>query len=126
MKELADGLDRLGRRGVDDIGRAESFGLIQSLRLDIDNNDPRRTSEAGPADGIESDPSCAEDDDSVPSAYVRGVQDEPRPLQRRSRGEQPGGTEIPWVRRRVGSRGSAPVGRSRQPEALEKANIITA
>src|SRR5580692_8232956 len=81
LKELADGLDRLGRRGVDDIGRAESFGLIQSFRLDINNNDPRRTSEECPADGIESDPSGTGDNDRIAPALTFAVfNTEPAPV----------------------------------------------
>jgi hypothetical protein len=74
-QEVADGLDGFGLRGVDDIGRAESAGGIESLVLDVDDDDPRRPRDARAADGVEPDPTGADHDYGIARADVRGVQD---------------------------------------------------
>jgi hypothetical protein len=39
-EEIADGLYRVRFRGVDDVGRTEPSGLVESLRVDVDGDDP--------------------------------------------------------------------------------------
>src|SRR5580693_8543969 len=67
-QEIADGLDGFRRRGIDDIGSAESFGLVESVLLNVDDDDPRRARDAGSTNGIEPNSSGSEDHDRVPGA----------------------------------------------------------
>src|SRR5260370_36876594 len=74
-QEIADGLDRFRLRGVDDVGGAKSSGLVESLRLNIDDDDPRRTGDARSAHAIQPNATGADDDDGVASIDMSGVQD---------------------------------------------------
>ena len=74
-QKIADGLHRRRLCGVDDVGGTEAPGLIESLLLDIDDDDPRRAREARAANRIESHAASAEDHDRLAGADVGGVQD---------------------------------------------------
>jgi hypothetical protein len=74
-QKTADGLDRLGLRGINDIGRAELFGRFQLLRLDVDSHDPGFAGNESTTYGIKPDASGAENDNRVAGAHLRGVQD---------------------------------------------------
>ncbi len=74
-QKVADGLDGFRLGGIDDVGGAKSSGLVESLRLDVDDDDPRSACDARPTNGIESNSSSAEDHDCVAGADVRRVQD---------------------------------------------------
>jgi hypothetical protein len=74
-KELADRLDGFRFCGVDDVGGAESLGLVESLRLDVDDYDPRSACDARATNRIKPNSSGAGDHDRVPGANVCGVQD---------------------------------------------------
>jgi hypothetical protein len=74
-KEIADGLDVFRFLGVDDVGGAESLGLVESFRLDVDDDDPRSASNARSTNGVEPNSSGAENHDRVAGANVCGVQD---------------------------------------------------
>src|SRR5260370_33663695 len=74
-QKIADGLDGLSFCGIDDVGGTKSQGLVESLRLEVDDDDPRRACDARSTNGIEPNSSGAEDHDRVPGANVCGVQD---------------------------------------------------
>jgi hypothetical protein len=74
-QKVAHGLDGFRLGGVNYVAGAESSGLVESLRLDVDDDDPRRACDARPTNGIEPNSSGAEDHDRVPRANVCGVQD---------------------------------------------------
>jgi len=126
-EEIADGLYRVRFRGVYDLSRTESSGLVEALRLDVNNNDPRRSSDARAADSVEPNPSCAEDDDRVPSAYLRGVQDRTSARYTAAAEESSLGErkflgydgELVFVDQRA-------FGEAAQPKALEKGGAVTA
>ncbi len=42
-QKITDGLDGFRLDGIDDVGGSESSGLVESLRLDVDDDDPRST-----------------------------------------------------------------------------------
>jgi hypothetical protein len=74
-EERAKGFDRFGFGGVNDIGCAEPLGRLQSIWLNVDDHNPRRTGDARTADGIEPNPTGAKDHHRVAGAHVSGVQD---------------------------------------------------
>src|SRR6202035_1832424 len=74
-QKTADGLDRVGLRGVNDIGRTKSFCSLQPLRLNVDHHDPRCTGEARTAYSVKADATGADNDNSIASADLSGVED---------------------------------------------------
>src|SRR4029077_20337 len=74
-KEIADGLDGVRFCGIDYVGGAEPSGLVESLRLDVNDHDPRSACDARSTNGIEPNSSGAEDHDRLPGVNVCGVQD---------------------------------------------------
>jgi hypothetical protein len=58
-KKIADGLDGFALGGVNDVGCAELLCRVQSFRLDVDDDDPRRASDTRATYGVEADASCA-------------------------------------------------------------------
>ena len=126
LQKIADGLHRLRLCGVDDVGGAEAPGLVESLLLDVDDDDPGRAREARAAYRIEPNASGAEDHDRVAGAYVSRVQDGTRArynatAEQRSLSEWKllgHGGELILVDERL-------FGEAAQPEALKQANPIS-
>jgi hypothetical protein len=126
-QKITDGFDGLCFCGIDDVGGAESSGLVESLRLEVDGDDPRSACDARPTNGIEPNSSGAEDHDRVPGADVCGVQDGTgagynSAAEQRSLGE----------RKLLGYDGELVLvderafGKPSQPEALKQASSIAA
>ena len=63
--EPAHGLDRVDVRRVDEIGRAESTGERQLLRIGVDRHDPGRTGDASALDHVEPDAAAPDHGDRV-------------------------------------------------------------
>lgn len=67
-QKIADGLNRLGFCGINDIGGTESSCRLQSPRLNVDHDYPRRAGDVRAADQIEPDasgPACVANSRSV-------------------------------------------------------------
>jgi hypothetical protein len=126
-QKVAYCLDRFGLLGVNDVSRAESFGRLQPLRLDVDRDDPRRPGYARAAHRIESHASRAEDHDAVAGGNAGGIQDstgarnDAAAEQRRlGEGHLPGyHGELVFMDKRSFSKAT-------QPETLEQANSFVA
>src|SRR5580700_4557886 len=74
-QKVAYGLDGFRCRGIDDVGGAESSSLFESLRLDVDDDDPRSACNARSTNGVKPHPSRAEDHNRVAGVNVGRVQD---------------------------------------------------
>jgi hypothetical protein len=73
-KKIADGLDGFALGGVNDVGCAELLCRVQSFRLDVDDDDPRRASDTRATYGVEANASGAKDHNGVAGADVCGIQ----------------------------------------------------
>src|SRR5258706_16239376 len=101
--------------------------LFRSLRLNVDDHDPRCAGDARTANGIEPDAAGAEDHDRVARAHVGGVQDgartgdnaaaEQRRLGERHILRQEG--ELIFMDKRA-------FGKAAEPQALKQANAMAA
>src|SRR5258708_24643083 len=72
---MREGVEGFWFWGMDEVGGTKWPGLVESLRLEVDDDDPRRACDARCTNGIEPNSSGAEDHDRVPGANVCGVQD---------------------------------------------------
>jgi len=126
-QKITGDFNRFRLAGVDYVGGAESSGLIKSLRLDVDDDDPRCSSNTRSTNGVEPNSSGAEDHDRVAGGNVGRVQDRSgagydSASEQRSLGE----------RKLLGYEGQLvlvderPFSEAAQPEALEQANPIAA
>ena len=77
-EERADGFDRFGFGGVNDIGCAEPLPRLQPLWLNVDDDNPRRAGDARTTDGVKPNATGAEDHDRVAGAHIGNVQDRAR------------------------------------------------
>jgi hypothetical protein len=126
-QKITDGVDGIRLKGVDNIGGSEASGLVESLLLDVDDDDPRSAGDARATHCIEANASGAEDHDSVAGANVSRVQDgtgtgHNAAAEQRSLGERKllgYDGELVLVDERLFSEAA-------QPEALEQANPIAA
>src|SRR5689334_10210016 len=106
-------------------GKEITDGLVESLRLDVDNNDPRSSCDARPTNGIEPNTSSTEDHDCVPGTNIRGVQDRAgarynAAAEQRSLGERKllgHDGELVFVDERA-------FGEAAQPKALKQADAV--
>jgi hypothetical protein len=126
-EESADGFDRFGFGGVNDIGCAEPLRSLQPIWLNVDDHNPRRAGYARTADGVEPNTTGTEDNDGVASAHVSSVQDGAR-----------AGDNAAAEQRRLGERhilrqkgelifmDERAFGKAAEPQALEQANAMAA
>src|SRR6266849_5438480 len=126
-QKVAHGLDRFSLGGVNDVGGPESSGLVESLRLDVDDDDSRSACDARSTNSVEPHSSGAEDRNRVPGGNVCSVQDGTgagynSAAEQRSLGER----KLPGYDGKLVLVDERAFGEAPQPEALEQASPIAA
>jgi hypothetical protein len=79
-KEITDSLDRRGFRGIDDISGTEPFGLVESLRLDVDDDDPRSAAMRAPLTALSPTPPAPKITTVSPALTFAVFKTEPAPV----------------------------------------------